>query len=307
LVGITAMSLSAFTISCSVGSLDSHPTETTGSETASTSTLPSEPLATDRSGPSSTDKEIPPLSATDMACTIRPIEPTDGFSPFYDKGCSVNGFWILASENVDDEAILVSAELVAATFAHDPAIATALSRTEVRLGIIGRDQVVTDMPEFNDLSKSFPETDWDGPRGIGASIAIPFMAVGEENVLCDVNQPQLGEDILLHEFAHVLDLFVYRRIDRQFGPALDRAYADAMAKGAWADTYSTTDEREYWAEAVQAYFARSLSADPATGIYGPVDTRSEVMAEDPALFDLIDERLGGLTLPPNCHDEYAEL
>lgn len=319
--GAALMAMGLLAISCSSDSGSSGPTATIGSEVAGAtktttpfalltpgSTVQGSIATTSTTSTSVAPAEtVPPLQPADLACTIRPIEPADGFSSFYGKGCTVAGFWILANDVVDDEAITVAAELVASFFEHDPKVATALASTEVRLGILGRDQVITDMPEFSDLDESFPETNWDDDiRGLGAEPSRPLVAAGEENVLCDVGHRQLGEDILLHEFAHSLDQFVYRALEPEFGPALDQAYAQAMARGAWVDTYSTTDEREYWAEAVQAYFGRSLSAEPATGIYGPVDTPSEVKAEDPTLFDLIDKRLGGLSLPPSCHDAYAD-
>ena len=228
--------------------------------------------------------------------------PAGLFDPFYVKGCEVGEFWVLAGEPVAPEAIQAAGDFVAAIFKHNPAVDAQLATTEVRLGIIGRNQRTTEMPEYRDLYEAFPDIDWDNrARGLGATVARPLVSNGEENTLCLPEDLWAGEDIILHEFAHVLDQFVYREIDATFQASLEQAFASAVASGIWNSTYAETNKEEYWAEAVQSYFVRNLTAEPPNGVHGRIDTRVELAEADPLIFNLIDSKLGGLILPGTCH------
>lgn len=80
----------------------------------------------------------------------------------------------------------------------------------------------------------------------------------------------------------------------------DRLAPALAADGTFDSTYAATNADEYRAEGKQSYPARNLTAEPADGVHGPIDTRAELQAADPALVALIDDRLNGLTLPPQC-------
>ena len=176
---------------------------------------------------------------TGSVCVPGPVPANAGLDPFYSQGCQVNGFWVVANEVVDPEAITRSAETVAAIFATDNRLAPTLTEFDIRLGIIGRDQRTTEMPEYRDLNEVFPETDWDSrARGLGATFERPLVSAGEENVLCLADDRYLGEDILLHEFAHVLHEFGYRTLDSDFDADLVAAYDQAIANGTWDNTYA---------------------------------------------------------------------
>lgn len=234
-------------------------------------------------------------------CDIGPVPPSAGLDPFYTQGCRIDGFWVVAHHDVDPEAIIRAAGTVERILATDERLASTLAADGIRLGIIGRDQQTTDMPEYRDLNTAFPETDWDArARGLGATLDRPLVSAGEENVLCLPDDRYLGEDILLHEFSHVLHEFGYTSLDPGFDDELLAAYHMALDEGSWSGTYAETNHHEYWAEGVQSYFERNLAADPADGIHGPIDTRTELAAADPALHALIDRLLGGVELPPQC-------
>ncbi len=237
-------------------------------------------------------------------CVMQRVPEAAGLDPFYTKGCRVDGFWVVANEVVAHAAVLLAGDTVAAIFATDPDLADAIASFGIRLGVIGADQRLTEMPEYRDLYEVFPDTDWDNrARGLGATAERPLVSVGEENLLCLPSDRYLGEDILLHEFAHVIDEQGFSVIDPLFVTALSEAYGRAVDDGTWADTYAAENPYEYWAEGVQSFFGRNLTADPADGIHGPIDTESELAAADPALHALIDGRLGGLDLPPSCSDQ----
>jgi hypothetical protein len=234
-------------------------------------------------------------------CVVSPVPASAGLDPFYRQGCRLGSFWVVAHDVVDPQAVEAAGAFVAALFDHDEELADTLMQSGVRLGVIGAGQRTTEMPEYRDLNQAFPNIDWDErARGLGATEARPLVSAGEENILCFASDRYAGEDILLHEFAHVLDEFVYSVIDRGFTVKLAEAYDQAMVRGTWDETYSAENQFEYWAEGVQSYFNRNLGNDVADGIHGPIDTRSELAEADRPLFDLIDERLSDLPLPEAC-------
>ena len=53
----------------------------------------------------------------------------------------------------------------------------------------------------------------------------------------------------------------FAAIDPEFDGRLRAAYARAMDKGLWKETYAATNHKEYWAEGVQSYF--DCNAPPA--------------------------------------------
>ncbi|MEM9613766.1 MAG: hypothetical protein AAGA59_12585 [Actinomycetota bacterium] len=236
-------------------------------------------------------------------CEVGPVPAVAGLDPFYVQGCDLAGFWVVAGEGVDPEAVTQAAALADAFLGPDPVLARAVLDSGVRLGVIGATQQVTDMPEYRDLPEVFPDVDWNArARGLGSTAARPLVSAGEENLLCLDGDRYRGEDILLHEFAHTLHLQGLAIVDPDFDDDLLAAYTAAMAEGIWVDTYASTNPEEYWAEGVQSYFERNLSAVVADGIHGPIDTRQELADADPALFALIDERFASVRLPPTCQD-----
>ena len=263
-----------------------------------------DPDTTSTSAARETTSDVDPTSTTigsGYRCTIEPVPPSSALDAFYSHGCLVGSFWVVAHSDVRPGAVESAGSFVAALFNHDAELATTLMDTDIRLGVIGADQRTTEMPEYRDLNTVFPDVDWDErARGLGATVARPLVSAGEENILCLASDRYVGEDILLHEFAHVLDEFGYSVIDPSFPRQVAEAYDQAMARGVWADTYSAENQSEYWAEGVQSYFNRNIGNEPADGIHGPIDTRQELAEADPGLFALIDERLGGLELPPHC-------
>lgn len=253
--------------------------------------------------PSTTATTAAPTTEPPAACTVGVVPADAGLDPFYTQGCDLDGFWVVAADVVDPAAIETAAAMVDAFFQNDPAFADYLRSTGIRLGVVGVDQRTTEMPEWRDLYEAFPGVDWDQrARGLGATEARPLIGAGEENILCLASDRYAGEDILLHEFAHVLDLFGYARIDDLFTAELGLSFVEAANAGTWQDTYANENINEYWAEAVQTYFERNLGNEVADGVHGPIDTRDELRQADPGVTALIERTIGDVELPSSCHD-----
>ena len=175
---------------------------------------------------------------------------------------------------------------------------------KTRVGIIGTNQQLTDMPEYQTLDKEFPLEKWQSwnerARGLGATPYIPLASSSEENLLCYPQDVYTGKNLLLHEFAHTVLLMGVEFDDKSFRGRLDRAYEVALAEGLWQDTYAATTRDEYWAEGVQAYYNDNLEASPADGYHGEINTHGELEAYDPALFGLIAEVFSVDELIPGC-------
>lgn len=233
---------------------------------------------------------------------VGPVPASAGLDPFYTQGCDLDGFWVIGADVVDPQAIEYAGTVVLAFFDNDPAFAEALRSSEVRLGVIGENQRTTEMPEWRDLYEVFPDVDWDvRARGLGATDERPLVGVGEENVLCLDSDRYVGEDILLHEFAHVVEAYGYARIDDLFTAELGQAFVFSSNAGTWADTYAAENIYEYWAETVQSYFGRNLGNEITDSVHGPIDTRAELAEADPLVTALIERTIGGVELPEYCY------
>jgi hypothetical protein len=236
----------------------------------------------------------------DSRITCGELDPaTMGFDPFYARHCDALGVPVLASADVDPAALEATAELVVAMIGHRRDLIDTMVDGGLRIGVIGRDQVTSEMPEYRDLYEQFPGTDWDTrARGLGATPFIPLSTVGEENVLCLADDPYLGESILVHEFAHTVHVMGLDVVDPGFSVRLAALYDEAMSAGLWSGTYAATNPEEYLAEAVQSYFDTNQVGPPGgDGIHNDVDTRAELAAYDPAIHDLIAEVFAPDPLP----------
>ena len=240
-----------------------------------------------------------------VACPGTPaLPPGLGLDAFYTKYCVADGVAILASDEVPDAALQRAQALVAAMLApvRDDAVA-AIRDARVRVGVIGVDQVTTDLPEHADLNEVFPIDggDWDTrTRGVAATLARPLTSAAEENLLCAPGDVYAGESILVHEFAHTVHEQGVAVVDATFDGRLAAVYSDAMDADLWTDTYAATNPIEYWAEGVQSYFDVNGFADPADGVHHAVATRAELQTYDPALFALVAEVFGGAPVLDLC-------
>lgn len=204
-------------------------------------------------------------------------------SEFYQKYTHVGPLPILGSAKVSDYALLEAAWLVEKVIGHRPDILKALADRDVRMVIMAYNEYTTDLPEQANMT---PKDYWDRrARGLGGRI----VSGAEENLLAFPGDPYRTENILIHEFAHVIQGRGMRLVDPTFNKRLRTAYDDARKKGLWEDTYAGSNMSEYWAEAVQSWFDNNREND---SIHNHVDTRAELKAYDPNLAILCAEVLG---------------
>ena len=206
----------------------------------------------------------------------------------YTKYASAAGLPVVASKQVDDRALAVAAYITSKMLAARPDLLEALIESRVRVGIIGKSQEVTDLPEYAGLRAEADR--WNKrARGLGATRDKPAVSAGEENLIDLPNDRYKGESILVHEFGHTVHEMGLNAVDPEFEPRLKEAYEGAMKKGLWAKTYAATDFKEYWAEGVQSYFDCNMAVRTPDGVHNGVATRVLLKRYDPKLHELIDD------------------
>ncbi|MCX7872733.1 MAG: hypothetical protein N2487_05560 [Verrucomicrobiae bacterium] len=208
-------------------------------------------------------------------------------SNFYKKYCDADGLPIVASEKVSDYALMEAAWILTNMIGHRRDIIEAIANARVRVAVMASEEYTTDIPEHSDLK---PKDYWDRrARGLGATRRRPAVSCGEENLLSYRGDPYAAENILIHEFGHVIHEIGLRTAVPSFEERLKRAFNQATEKGLWKNTYAATNPNEYWAEGVQSWFDCNRQND---SIHNHVNTREELKQYDPELAKLLEEVFG---------------
>jgi hypothetical protein len=223
----------------------------------------------------------------EKATKVTPPPKSLKLDSFYEKYISAEGLPVVSSAKVPDEALRVATDIVEHMLREQPDIRTELIKANIRVVVMARTELTTDIPEHSDLT---PKRTWDEKaRGLGATLVRPASSCAEENLLGYKDDRYRGESILIHEFAHTIHEIGLDALDKDFDDRLKGLYERAMQKGLWKNTYAATNYKEYWAEGVQSWFDSNLSANPPNGIHNHVRTRAALEKYDPDLANLIAE------------------
>jgi hypothetical protein len=226
------------------------------------------------------------------------------FNPFYKKYVDANGIPIVSSDKVPDAALLQARKIVVQMLSNVRLAdaAKTISQNKIRIAVMSKDELTTDIPEHSDLNRAFPGTNWDTrARGLGATRVRPATSCAEENLLCYSNDRYLGEDILVHEFAHTIHEFAIRYLDRDFDNKLKETYEHAKAEKLWKNTYALSNANEYWAEGVQDWYNLNQETIPTNGVHNEINTRAELKQYDIELFNLINTYFENENDKFSCH------
>lgn len=221
---------------------------------------------------------------------IKPAE--DQFDPFYKKLVLVHGYPIVSSEKVNDYALKEAAYLIDLLLKHRPDVLKALVKNKSRLAIMAHNEYTMDIPEHRKaLGRAARGEKWWNrrARGLGGSKTLAVASCGEENLLCFPGDPYHEENILIHEFAHMIHIRGMNVIDKTFDKRLEATYQAAMKKGLWKTKYAANNRNEYFAEGVQSWFNNNRKPDHD---HNHVDTRKELIEYDPGLAKLCEEVFG---------------
>lgn len=200
----------------------------------------------------------------------------DDAREFYAKYASAGGLPVVASEEVADEALERTCDIVAHMLAGRPDVLQEMIDNKMYLIIIGKDQLYCDMPE----NRNVRDKDYmnERVRGTGGRPT----SFGEENLLSLALDRYDDESIGVHEFCHTID-GALRSVDPDWRDRLRSVYRSIKEKGLYKGAYASSNPGEYWAEIGQAYFDCNRINNYN---HGPIGTREELRVYDPEGYEL---------------------
>jgi hypothetical protein len=275
----------------------------TSSEEAATTATTFALLTTTSSTALATTTTTTTTSTTTMlptsGCSVESIGTDDDF---YRKTCEQSNIAIVASESVEDIAMEAAATRMAGLLSERRDLADSVAASIDGVAVIGRDQRITDLPEFEDLYTIHPGTDWHRlGRSFPGTEEIPVAVGAEENLLCLESDRYEGEDMFLRDFGWTIRRFGIAIVDHDLDRDIETAYGRAIAANLWVDTVAEVNSDMYWAEGVQSFFdANNEETDEKDQIHNHVDTRDELRAYDPFLYELLVRAFGETDWRPDC-------
>jgi hypothetical protein len=230
------------------------------------------------------------------------------FDAYYTKFTFAREFPVLGSKRVGDEALLAANDTVRKMFAYRHDVLKALIADGARLVVLGRDEKLSELPEFKDAKNA----ELDLVRYLDYSPALKLMVVPEENVLRLPKEPFAGKCMTVSVFAKGLyrgaglrpvdpefenrrakqqyELHV-KRLDVEFDKKVTALFDAATENKLWRGTAAARDRFEYWAAGVEAYFDATGSGTAPNGADRPITTRETLKAYDPDLYALVAETM----------------
>lgn len=219
---------------------------------------------------------------------------------FYKKYIDSEGLYVTSSASVDDKALTKACEIISLMLAKRHDIKQAMINKRCHAMIIGRNEETCDIPEFAHICNS-PENIkyWNKrARGFGgAPEDAKSASCGEENILALQDDKYVGENIFIHEFAHLIHMEGICKIEPDFNNRLENLWKSAQEKGLWKNTYAISNKEEYFAEGVQSFFNCNRVAIPTNGIHNWVNRRSKLYSYDPDLYKLLKEYFYEIEIP----------
>lgn len=216
-----------------------------------------------------------------------PKDVRNGFrlSSFYSKYTMAYGIPVLGSSRVSDEAMRRACYVVRVMLSDSRVTRQAMFERYIRVAVIADSEVTRNIPEYSHLPAEYS----DLVRGLGATLHIPVVSVGEENLLCQRTDINKKEDILVRNLAHAIHKLGILPTDtiRKFEFALEKAYTHARRSQLWSRTVVDDTADSYFAEGVQSFF--NAQAPAKSGIQNDVDTRAKLRYYDPELYSIMNE------------------
>jgi hypothetical protein len=229
--------------------------------------------------------------------------------PYYTKFTWAREFTVIGRK-ASDEAMLRANDTIRKMFAYRHDILKALIADGAKLVVLGRDEKLSDLPEFKNAT--IAEVDLNA-RFAEYSADRKLLVMSEENVLGNPNDVGVGSSQIIREFAKALyqvcgtrpvdpnwenrgrDVQQYelrvKRLDVQFDEKLKKIYDSAMTNKKWRGTPAIRNPAEYWAEGVLAYFDATGQEGAPNDAPHPIATRELLKEYDPELFALVNETM----------------
>ena len=219
---------------------------------------------------------------------------------FYQKYIETEGLYVTSSGKVSDEALLKACDIISLMLAKRPDVKAHMVKKGCHVMIIGKDEETCDLPEFAHICNcedSIKYWNWRA-RGFGGAPEDEFSSsCGEENLLALPQDKYVGENILIHEFAHLIHTVGIVGVEPDFNERLEALRQNAIRKGLWEKTYAVSNKEEYFAECVQSFFNCNRYAEPANGVHNWVNRRTKLKTYDPDMYRLLQEYFYEIEIP----------
>ena len=219
---------------------------------------------------------------------------------FYQKYIETEGLYVTSSGKVSDEAILKACDIISLMLAKRPDVKAHMVKKGCHVMVIGKDEETCDLPEFAHICNcedSIKYWNWRA-RGFGGAPEDEFSSsCGEENLLALPQDKYVGENILIHEFAHLIHTVGIVGVEPDFNERLEALRQNAIRKGLWEKTYAVSNKEEYFAECVQSFFNCNRYAEPANGVHNWVNRRTKLKTYDPDMYRLLQEYFYEIEIP----------
>ena len=219
---------------------------------------------------------------------------------FYQKYIETEGLYVTSSGKVSDEALLKACDIISLMLAKRPDVKAHMVKKGCHVMVIGKDEETCDLPEFAHICNcedSIKYWNWRA-RGFGGAPEDEFSSsCGEENLLALPQDKYVGENILIHEFAHLIHTVGIVGVEPDFNERLEALRQNAIRKGLWEKTYAVSNKEEYFAECVQSFFNCNRYAEPANGVHNWVNRRTTLKTYDPDMYRLLQEYFYEIEIP----------
>ena len=219
---------------------------------------------------------------------------------FYQKYIETEGLYVTSSGKVSDEALLKACDIISLMLAKRPDVKAHMVKKGCHVMVIGKDEETCDLPEFAHICNcedSIKYWNWRA-RGFGGAPEDEFSSsCGEENLLALPQDKYAGENILIHEFAHLIHTVGIVGVEPGFNERLEALRQHAIRKGLWEKTYAVSNKEEYFAECVQSFFNCNRYAEPANGVHNWVNRRTKLKTYDPDMYRLLQEYFYEIEIP----------
>ena len=219
---------------------------------------------------------------------------------FYQKYIETEGLYVTSSGKVSDEALLKACDIISLMLAKRLDVKAHMVKKGCHVMIIGKDEETCDLPEFAHICNcedSIKYWNWRA-RGFGGAPEDEFSSsCGEENLLALPQDKYVGENILIHEFAHLIHTVGIVGVEPDFNERLEALRQNAIRKGLWEKTYAVSNKEEYFAECVQSFFNCNRYAEPANGVHNWVNRRTKLKTYDPDMYRLLQEYFYEIEIP----------
>ncbi len=231
---------------------------------------------------------------------VTSIPTAKNIHPFYKKYIEWDGLYVTSSEKVVDEALLKASEIISLMLAKRPDVKAAMKGKGCHAMIIGRNEETCDIPEFAHICNSADSIAyWNKrARGFGGAPEDALSAsCGEENILALSQDKYIGENIFIHEFAHLIHMEGIVTVEKDFDQRLEVLWKSARDKGLWRNTYAISNKEEYFAECVQSFFNCNRLAIPTNGIHNNINRRSKLRSYDPDMYKFLKDYFYEINIP----------